>query len=298
MVSGMDGLRIIQGRKIGTDDIHLIMQLLTDNPAWNRTKLSKELCKIWRWQRPDGQPKDMACRTLLLKLERAGQITLPPRQRPSTNGYRRGPKVPVPHRTDEIRCSLTSLRPLHIMTVSPESEAHPLFTYLLSSYHYLGHNTTVGENMKYLVQDRYSRPLACFLFGSAAWKTAPRDDFIGWDHRVRERKLYFVTNNTRFLILPWVRVPHLASHILSLVSKRICSDWMGKYGHPVYLLETFVDCGRFRGTCYKAANWILLGRTEGRTRNDRSHTIHVSPKDVYVYPLHKDFRRKLCHVDS
>jgi hypothetical protein len=184
------------------------------------------------------------------------------------------------------------------MPVSPGSEAHPLFNYLLSSYHYLGHNTTVGENMKYLVQDRYGRPLACFLWGSAAWKTAPRDDFIGWDHRSRERNLNYTTNNTRFLILPWVRVPHLASHILSQVSKRICSDWMSKYSHPIYLLETFVDCCRFRGICYQAANWILLGRTEGRTRNDRGHTIHVSHKDVYVYPLLKGFRRKLCHADS
>lgn len=294
----MDGLRVIQGREIGTDDIRLITQLLTDHPAWNRTRLSRELCTIWRWQRPDGQPKDMACRTLLLKLERAGQITLPPRQGPSTNGSRQGPKVAVPHRTDAIRCSLTSLRPLHIIPVSPGSEAHPLFNYLLSSYHYLGHNTTVGENMKYLVQDRYGHPLACFLLGSAAWKTAPRDDFIGWDPRARERNLNGITNNTRFLILPWVRVPHLASHILSQVSKRICSDWMSKYSHPIYLLETFVDCSRFRGTCYQAANWILLGRTEGRTRNDRGHTIHVSPKDVYVYPLLKGFRRKLCHADS
>ncbi len=294
----MNKAGIIQGRNIKPADIHFIKQLLVDHPSWHRTRLSKELCKLWRWQRPDGQLKDMACRSLLLKLERRGNLTLPPRQRRTKNGVRKGPKVAVPHRTEEICCSLNLLRPLQITSLSPKSDSYPLFNFLLSNYHYLGHRTTVGENMKYLVQDRFGRPLACVLFGSAAWKTASRDDFIGWDRSTRERNLCFITNNSRFLILPWVKVSLLASHILSRISRRICSDWMARYCHPVYLLETFVDRSRFRGTCYQASNWILTGQTRGRTRNDRNHSIHVPPKDVYVYPLRKHFRRELCHDDA
>ena len=149
--------------------------------------------------------------------------------------------------------------------------------------------------MRYLVRDRDNRLLACLLFGSGAWKAAPRDQFIGWNRERREANLSSLTNNTRFLILPWVTVSHLASHILSQVSRRICGDWIQKYCHPVYVLETFVEHNRFHGTCYKAANWILTGQTKGRTRNDRDHTIQVPPKDIYVYPLRNHFRKRLCH---
>ena len=286
---------VIQGRKITLADINLIKKLLTDNPSWNRTKLSRELCKKWQWLRPDGQQlKDMACRTLLLKLERAGYIELPPRQGPSVNGFRKPSSTLLPHLTEEICSPLMTLLPLKIAPVEPKSDDHPLFKCFLSRYHYLGHRTTVGENMGYLVRDHNNRPLACLLFGSAAWKTAPRDSFIGWDHQRRKRNLCYLTNNMRFLILPWVKVSHLASHILSQVSRRICDDWIKKYSHPIYLLETFVDRNRFRGTCYKAANWILTGQTQGRTRNDRNHTIQVPPKYIYVYPLIKNFRKRLC----
>jgi hypothetical protein len=287
---------VIQGRKITPTDIHLIKQLLTEHPTWNRTTLSRELCRRWQWLRADGQQlKDMACRTLLLKLERAGYIGLPPRQAPSVNWSRKSSSPLLAHLSEEICCPLSTLVPVKIAPVEPTSDDHPLFTCFLSRYHYLGHRTTVGENMGYLVRDHNNRPLACLLFGSAAWKTAPRDRFIGWDQKRRETNLCSLTNNTRFLILPWVKVSHLASHILSKVSRRICGDWIKKYRHPVYLLETFVDHNRFQGTCYKAANWILTGQTKGRTRNDRNHTIQVSPKDIYVYPLIKDFRRRLCH---
>lgn len=161
---------------------------------------------------------------------------------------------------------------------------------------YLGYRGAVGENIKYLIRDAHGRPLACLLFGSAAWKTAPRDAFIGWNYRSREGNLRYLTNNMRFLILPWVRVPHLASHILSRIARRIRQDWEEKYGHPIYVLETFVDRSLFRGVCYRSANWILTGQTKGRTRNDRNHAIHAPIKDVYVYPLIKDFRRRLCSL--
>jgi len=287
---------VIQGRKITPAGINLIKKLLADHPSWNRTKLSRELCKKWQWLQPDGQQlKDMACRTLLLKLERAGHIELPPRQALSVNGFRKCSSTLVPHSTEDICCGLKTLLPLKIVQVTPKSDDYPLFTCLLSHYHYLGHRTTVGENMKYLVCDCNNRPLACLLFGSAAWKTAPRDSFIGWDRHIREANLSYLTNNMRFLILPWVKVPHLASHILSLISRRICNDWIRKYNHPVHLLETFVDRTRFQGTCYKAANWILTGQTQGRSHNDRDRTIQVPPKDIYVYPLIKNFRKRLCY---
>jgi len=157
-----------------------------------------------------------------------------------------------------------------------------------------GRCITATENLRYLVRDRQERPVACALFGSAAWKCADRDTFLGWDRAARERNLPGLTNNTRFLVPPWVSVPHLASHILGLIARRICSDWQAKYGHPVHALETFVERGRFRGTCYRAANWLRLGETQGRTRNDRDRSIQAAVKDVYLYPLIAGFRQELC----
>ena len=263
-----------------------------------RSRLSLDLCRRWNWQRADGQPKDMACRTLLLKLQQAGQIALPPRQRKPPNAFRNRSIPYVLHETGEIRGDLKTLLPLQVMAVPARSGDHALFKCLVSRHHYLGLKNTVGQNMKYLVRDRRGRPLACMLFGSAAWKTGPRDAFIGWDRGARESNLQRLTNNTRFLILPWVRVPHLASHVLSRVTRRVSGDWVGKYGHAIDLLETFVDGQRFRGTCYRAANWILVGQTKGRTRNDRDFSIQAPVKDIYVYPLSRHFREELSRVDA
>ena len=184
-----------------------------------------------------------------------------------------------------IRGALRDLQPLSVSVVAPGSEDLRLFNGLLARYHYLGHRNTVGENLRYLVRDRHGRPVACALFGSAAWKCADRDAFLGWDRATRERNLQGLTNNTRFLIPAWVEVPHLASHVLGLIARRIRADWQAKYGHPVHALETFVDRERFKGTCYRAANWLRLGATRGRTRNDRAHRIRAAVKDVYLYPL-------------
>lgn len=274
-------------------DIRDIRRLLTENPAWNRTKISRELCELWNWRNANGQLKDMACRTLLLKLERAGHITLPIRRIESSNHLRGNVPTFAEHATETISSSFKTLAEIRIILVQPRSKHQALFNCLLEQYHYLGHRTTVGENMRYLITDCSDRPLSCVLFGSAAWKTTSRDTFIGWDHTVREENVNRITNNTRFLILPWVKVPHLASHILGKISRRINKDWISKYGHPVYLLETFVDRSRFKGTCYKAANWICTGQTTGRTRNDRYRSIQAPIKDVYVYPLHKNFRQEL-----
>jgi len=236
----------------------------------------------------------MACRSLLLRLERAGGIALPPRQRKSPNGFRNRSPVRVSHRTDPIDGDLNCLMPIELSCVSTGSEQDRLFRCLLSGHHYLGYKNTVGENLKYLVRSRDGCPLACVLFGSAAWKSAARDSHIGWSAPVRERHLHYVTNNTRFLILPWVRVPNLASHILSRVARRVSRDWIDKYAHPIYLLESFVDRSRYRGICYQAANWIGAGQTTGRTRNDRNRTIRRSRKDVYLLPLERRYRDRLC----
>jgi hypothetical protein len=277
----MTGVMVIQGRELPTEDIELIRGLLTEHPEWGRTRLSEELCRRWDWRNAQGRMKDMACRTLLLKLERADLIRLPKRRVPSTNGLRNRNVAFVAHANEPIRCALRDLRPLSVNVVEPGSQELALFNCLLGRYHYLGHRNTVGENIRYLVRDRVGRPLGCALFGSAAWKCAARDSWIGWDRSARERNLGLLTNNTRYLVLPWITVPHLASHLLGLIARRIRADWQVKYGHAVHALETFVDC-RFRGTCYRAANWVRLGETQGRTRNDRERRIRAPVKDVYL----------------
>ena len=275
-------------------DLDLIRGLLDDHPDWNRTRLSRELCARWNWHNAQGRPKDMAARTLLLKLERAGYVQLPARRGPSPNGRRNRLLPQVAPETEPIRGALRDLRPLSVTVAAPGSEDARLFNGLLAQYHYLGHRNTVGENLRYLVRDRHGRPVACALFGSAAWKCADRDTFVGWDRATRERNLQRLTNNTRILVLPWVAVPHLASHVLGLIARRIRDDWQAKYGHPVQAIETFVDRSRFKGTCYRAANWQRLGSTQGRTRNDQAHRIRTAVKDVYLYPLVADLRRELC----
>jgi len=285
---------VVQGRELHAEDTELIRSLLAEHGDWCRTRISEELCRRWDWRNGKGRFKDMAARTLLLKLERAELIQLPKRRGSSSNGFRNRTPPFVAHATDSIRCALRDLRPLAVSIVEPESADLRLFNCLLSRYHYLGHRNTVGENIRYLMRDCTGRPVGCALFGSAAWKCAARDAWIGWDRARREANLGFLTNNTRFLVLPWVTVPHLASHLLATLARRVRDDWQAKYGHPVHALETFVDRDRFKGTCYRAANWLRLGSTQGRTRNDRNHCLRATVKDVYLYPLSPDFRRELC----
>jgi len=242
----MQEIMVIQGRRVTPQDTQWIRRLIQENPSWYRKRLSIEICQFWNWRTANGQLKDMACRNLMLKLERLGHLTLPPRLRSANNARRHRAFQPVLHAASPIVTELQTLTPIHITPVAA-GEQDDLFKTFLSLYHYLGYSGTVGENMKYMAFDRDDNPLACLLFGAAAWKIAPRDAFIGWDAETRKRNLHLLTNNMRFLILPWVRVPHLASHLLGQVAKRIGGDWMQKYGHPVYLLETFVECERFRG---------------------------------------------------
>jgi hypothetical protein len=288
-MSLMNGEKIIQGRHITSEDISLVGSLLSENPSWHRTRLSRELCARWGWHNATGQLKDMACRTLLLKLERMGEIKLPARQGAMPNALRNRTLAEIPMQSD-----LKALRPLRIEPLCKADSRLGLFKFLLHRYHYLGHRNSVGENIMYLASDRKGRPVACLLFGSAAWRVKARDAFIGWNDTQRGNHLHLLTNNTRFLILPWVRVAHLASHLLAQVRWRLSTDWMAKYGHPIHLLETFVQGDRFRGTCYRAAGWIHVGATTGRSRNDSDFTLRVPVKEVYLEPLISDFRQRLC----
>jgi len=289
----MKAENVIQGRSIAIGDISLIRSLLALNPSWSRRRLSRDLCNRWDWRNGKGQIKDMACRSLLLKLEDMGQIRLPARRggRPNERGYRHVPQMA--HDRSPIEGDLKALQPIRIEPLQTGDPHLSLFKFLLHRHHYLGLHTCVGESIKYMAHDRHGRVVACVLFGSAAWKAKARDAFIGWDAGSRVRNLFLLTNNTRFLVLPWVRVKNLASHILGKVCGRISADWMEKYGHPVHLLETFVERERFRGSCYRAAGWIHVGTTAGRGRNDRDQTLSVPTKDIYLCPLSADFRGRL-----
>jgi len=284
---------IIQGRRLSAQDLVEIRTLRTEHPFWHRTRLSRELCERWGWRNEAGQLKDMACRSLLLTLQERGWIELPARQRPSVNGLRNRRPVVVAHDASPWHSSLDALRPLRVERVTPGSPPGRLFQCLLQRYHYLGQRNCVGENLKYLVSDPHGRPLACLLFGSAAWQCRPRDAWIGWSALARLRALRLLTNNTRFLILPWVRVPHLASHLWRVILRRLSGDWQEKYGHPLHLVETFVERDRFSGTCYRAAGWIPVGRTTGRGRNAPGLSPQGPIKEVFLKPLGADFRQRL-----
>lgn len=285
---------LIQGRHLSVPDLEQIRSLLTENPSWCRTRLSRELCQWWDWRNEVGQLKDMACRTLLLKLEARGLIGLPPRQSNSSNARRNRCLAAMAHETTVLQTPLASLRPLRLEPVASGSAQAKLFGFLLQRYHYLGHRNCVGENLKYLACDRSGRPLACVLFGSAAWKCQARDAWIGWTAGQRQRHLRLLTNNTRLLLLPWVDVPGLASHLLSCIARRLSQDWQAKYGHPIHLLESFVQAGRFLGRCYQAAGWIALGTTTGRGRNAPSSAPQGPAKAIYVRALSPDSTQQLC----
>jgi hypothetical protein len=288
----MSSAWILQGRTLSAADLAQIRAWRAEHPSWHRTRLSRQLCTLWGWRNGVGQLKDMAARSLLLKLEARGLIQLPPRQGPSVNGrrnHRPAGELPAPVR---IQIPLASLAPLEVAPVASGSADASLFRSLLQHDHYLGHRNCVGENLKYLVRDGQGRPLACALFGSAAWQCQPRDAFIGWRPEARRRHLGLVTNNTRFLILAGVRVPHLASHLLGRISRRLSRDWQARYGHPIHLVETFVEADRFAGTSYRAAGWVRVGATTGRGRNGSAP--QESIKEVYLLPLSADFRRRLC----
>lgn len=280
-----------RGRDIGDQEIGFITALIAAHPGAKRQELSRLLCQAWDWKQPNGQLRDMVCRGLLLMLHRAGEITLPP---PRSNSPGRAARTrPEPVLMDEtvITGPLGMLGGIEIEPVR-RTALEPLFNSLMEQYHYLGYEQPVGEHLKYLVSAA-GRPVACLAWSSAPRHLGARDRFIGWDQAARKRNIHLIAYNTRYLILPWVKVEHLASHLLARVSRRIAADWEKMYAHPVCLLETFVDPERFRGTCYRAANWIDVGETTGRGKDDQTMRANRSIKRVLVYPLDKRFRRRL-----
>jgi phosphoribosyl-ATP pyrophosphohydrolase len=277
---------------VGKKQIRYIQELIDANPTWHRTKISYEIANRWGWHTANGRPKDISCRDLLRELEKKGKISLP---KPLRKSGAPDKVMLLKHNITPILSPLASMLPLCV-SVAESGKELGLFKSLLAQYHYLGFDRTVGENIKYLIYSSSGAELSCLLFGSSAWSCAPRDAFIGWDAKMRRKNLTYTTNNMRFLILPWVKVAHLASHILSLICRRIASDWQSKYGHELYLLETFVEKNRFKGTCYRASGWVCVGSTTGRSRNDRYNRLVVPIKDIYLYPLYKNFREVLCNA--
>jgi hypothetical protein len=295
-IGGVKERRIVQGRELEAADIDRIRQLAAENPDWSRWRLSQAIAVEWDWRNAAGQLKDMAARSLLLKLQQRGDVQLPPRRQTPTNRMVRQNRQGPLHEWDcrPLTAALSHIGPLTIREVSAAKTDRQECAAALERFHYLGWSGAVGENLIYAVQDESGRLLSCVVFGAAAWKCTARDRFIGWSADERQRNLHHIANNTRFLILPFVRIPHLASWIFGQVLRRLAGDWKSKYGHSIVLAETFVDRSRFRGTCYRAANWIWTGATTGRSRQDRSHTLQVPIKDVYVYPLDRRFRQELC----
>lgn len=283
----------VQGQELSPSDIEDIRQLIAANPGWSRCRLSQALATAWDWRNGAGLLKDMAARTLLRKLDERGLIKLPPRRSSPPN---RMASYRPPSWTEEqtpIEGPLKELTPLKVTEVSGLSRERALLASALASFHYLGYRGTVGENLQYIIRDRKDRPLVLLLFGAPAWKCQDRDRFIGWSPAQRQRNLGRITNNTRFLIVPWAKVPRLASWALGRVMRRLSADWQAKYGHGIDLVETFVERDRFGGTAYKAANWLWIGTTTGRTRQDRYSTIQEPVKDVFVYPLRRPIGRGL-----
>jgi hypothetical protein len=281
-----------RGRSVTEEDLSFIRKLIADNPTASRHALSKRLCEAWGWRQPNGVLRDMVCRGLMLALHRAGHLELPPARLVARNPFlERQKPVPVSIDTTPVLGTLAELRPLEFRQVRRTTQ-EPLFNAILQEHHYLGYTQPVGEHLKYLIY-AHGKVVACMAWSSAPRHLGPRDRFIGWPPEARRKNIRFIAYNTRFLILPWVRVPHLASYILARMARVLPEDWRRLYRHPVYYLETFIDPDRFRGTCYRAANWIPLGLSSGRGKNDQTHKPNRSLKEILGYPLLKDFRRRL-----
>jgi len=273
----------VQGRRLTDEDLQAIRDLMAASPEQGRSGLSLDLVKRWNWRNGAGQLKDMSCRRMLRRLESKGFLTLPPRR---TNPGKRSSRRIAPVRNldrSSVMVSLRDLQPLTLKKIRHGTEEAKLFNGLLMEHHYLGYKYPIGANVRYLAYSRDDRPIACAVWSSAALKVGVRDAWIGWNPEQRMTGLAKIANNTRFLILPWVRVPHLASHLLGLMIRRLPSDWKSVTGNELALLETFVEEERFQGTCYRASNWLDLGRTTGRTRDDRHGTIRTPTKRVMVY---------------
>jgi len=282
-----------RGRQIRESDVNFLQELIAANPGLSRRGLSAKVCQAWNWVQPNGQLRDMVCRGLMLALHRAGHIELPAKRYcPPNNAitHRRVRQV-EPYDTTPIEISLESLGPLEVRLVR-RAEGEKLFAHLLSRYHYLGYSRPVGEHLKYLVLAA-ARPIACLAWNSGPLQLKLRDGLVGAPRQAYAHNLHLIAYNSRYLIAPWVKVPHLASHLLGRIARRISADWQELYEHPIWLLESFVDIERFKGTCYRAANWQCLGPSRGRGTKSTRNQKNTSIKELWVYPLSPNFRQQL-----
>lgn len=281
-----------RARQLDIQDIRFIQALISKHYQRGRSHISRVLCEAWRWVQPNGKLKEYAARDLLLRLEEQGFIELPKRLRPKNNLKEKAlDQVPL-FLKEPLNGSAGEYDRPCIELV--HSQGNYLWDYLVHHHHYLGLPKLVGEHLRYLVYIN-GQVAACLSWASAAWKIKARDQFIGWDEGTKRRNLHLIANNTRFLIPDWIRVKHLASRVLALNLRRLSADWQRIYGHPVYLTETFVDISRFKGTCYRAANWVFAGQTKGSAKKGNAYLYHGQPKAIYLYPLHRHFRRYLLH---
>ena len=293
----MQGPLSYRHRVITDDDLVFIRRLIAENPGLSRRGLSLKLCAAWNWVQANGAPRDMVCRGMMLMLHRQGLIELPA-LRQIGRSSRGAAKKPPASSIDATPLSL-SLRELGVLEIRQvrRTPEEALFNALMHQHHYLGYTQPVGEQMKYMVFAG-ERPIACMAWSSAPRHLGSRDRFIGWSSQARLANVRLLAYNTRFLILPWVTVPHLASHLLGRIVKRLSADWQTLYAHPIYFVETFIDPQRFRGTCYRAANWTLLGHTTGRGKDAPTRAANRSVKQVLGYALVKDFRQRLARLDE
>lgn len=290
----MDRDLVIRRRVIQPKDVELIRQLIVAEGAQGRSHLSNRLCELWNWRQPNGRYRQIACRDLLRRLEAKGLIQLPPPLSGARRaGYQNTTRLPEFWDTVPLTGALAQFRSRITLELVREPAHARVFAGLIGAYHYLGYQQPTGAQLKYLAWYG-QRPIACLSFGPAAWKLASRDAYIGWSAPTRQARLDWVVNNDRFLIVPGVEIRYLASHLLAAGLRRLRADWQRVYGHDVVLAETFIEADRFRGSCYAAANWVCLGQTKGRGRNDRTYARALPVKTVWVHPLRADFRAILC----
>ena len=277
-------------RAIGPAELAFIRATIAAHAGRGRSRISRVLCEAWNWRQPNGTLKEYACRDLLLRLEERGYLQLPPRLRAPDGPSRQDRLLPLPP-PPPAPLTRAALGTLAVRPLQPAER--PLWKALLARYHYLGYRRDVGEQLGY-VAFLEGQLVACLAWGAAAYRNAPREAYLGWDPPTKRARLPWVVQNTRFLLLPWVRVPHLASKLLAATCRRLSADWQAAYGHELLLAETFVDPARFRGTCYRAANWLCLGSTRGAGKRGNRYRRHGAPKLVFVYPLHPRARDRLA----
>lgn len=280
------------GREFSDADLDLIRQLIAEVPRRNRAQLSRVVCERLGWTKPDGGLKEMSCRVAMLRMHRAGLLTLPEPRNGNGNGhpYRRTTQATDPGLPIDL--PVEQLSDLRLEVVDERRTSH-LWNEYIQRYHYLGYQPLPGSQLRYLAISQ-GQVLALLGFGAAAWKLAPRDRWIGWSTAQRQQRLHLLINNARFLILPWITSRNLASKLLAMAARRVAEDWQERYGYRPVLMETFVETQRFAGTCYRAANWTHVGQTQGRGKLDTRHQAPLPIKDIWLFPLEKKCRRTLC----